>query len=196
MPPLELSGAVLAGGHSRRMGHDKACLPFRGTPLIEHQVTTLRAAGCAEVFISGRADRAYPVPGTRFVADEQIDAGPLAGLATVLAAAQHPWVLVVAVDLPFITPAFLSGLVFKSGGLVGVVPHRAGEGYEPLAALYPRRFAAVARAALHQGERRIQPLIERAERMGQLVRLPLTDEMIPLLSNWNTPEDILASKST
>ena len=102
--PLAISGFVLAGGRSSRMGRDKALLELRGKPLVEHAVLKLRRI-CAEVAIlSNQAvlGRFAPVVG-----DLHPDCGPMSGLEAALAHTSHDWSMVLPVDVPFVPTMML-----------------------------------------------------------------------------------------
>ena len=186
------SGAILAGGRSSRMERDKAFLPIAGQPLIARQAALLRSLGTDDLIISGRPDTDYAIPHARLVHDPIPDAGPLAGLVAVLSAAHHPWVLVLAVDLPHLTPAFLRSLLHSGAGRTGIVP-RTAYGWEPLAALSPRTLLPAAEAALRSGRYSLQPFIDQAEHSGTIRRLLVPSENHALFTNWNSPEDLPAS---
>src|SRR5690606_26639586 len=141
------------------------------------------------LLISGRPGVDYAVPDARMVFDPVADAGPLAGLVAVLTAARHSRVLVLAVDLPRVTAAFLRHLVAYGAGRTGVVP-QGERGWEPLAALYPKTLLREATAALHRGDHSLQTLALRAEQTGLIARMPLAAEEMRLLTNWNRPEDL------
>ena len=113
-----VTGAVLAGGRSRRFGGDKLLAPLEGRSLLEHAVTAV--AGLAdEVLVVGRepwppADTsvaARPNQRIRGVADRVPDGGPAAGLRTALEVAREPIALVVAGDMPRLAPAVLELLL-------------------------------------------------------------------------------------
>lgn len=182
----EFSAAVLAGGRSSRMGHDKAFLPWQGTRLLDHQLDTLRALAPAELLISGRASTDYGVSDARVVVDTTPDLGPLGGLAALLAAARTPRVLVLAIDLPAITPAFLKQLVALDER--GVVP-RLGSAWEPLAAIYPTRLLDEANARLASTDLSLRSFIDAGVRSGALRPYSLSDSERRLFTNLNTPEE-------
>lgn len=102
------TGVVLAGGQSTRMGQDKALLPWRGRPLLEHMATLLVAAGAARVVVSGR------YPAHQGVVDPFPQRGPLGGLHGVAQAVDDGLLLVVPVDMPALTPELLVRLL-RSG---------------------------------------------------------------------------------
>ena len=189
MPSFPFSGAIIAGGRSSRMGRDKAFLPVDGQPLIARQAGLLRSLGTDDLIISGRPDTDYGVPGAHVVHDPVKDAGPLAGLVAVLSATKHPWVLVIAVDLPRLDAAFLNRLRSLGSGHTGVVPH-GPRGYEPLAALYPRALLPEAEAALQRGDHALHTLLEHAEEISLVTRLELELDDLNVLANCNTPSDL------
>jgi len=138
-PIVGVTGVVLAGGASRRMGREKAALPIGGEPLLRRAVGRLRLA-LAEVIVVGSPALAPLVPQTRIVADEWPGRGPLGALATALRATDAPWVLLVACDMPFTQPALIreiARLALTSPG-VEVVTLRGPRGVEPLHAAYSR----------------------------------------------------------
>jgi molybdopterin-guanine dinucleotide biosynthesis protein A len=96
---------VLAGGRSSRMGRDKAMLPWHGRPLLDHMIGLARQAGIDHVYVSG--DR----PGYRSIPDLEPGRGPLGGLASAAAALPDGRLLVLAVDMPRLTPGLLRALM-------------------------------------------------------------------------------------
>ena len=87
----EVSGAVLAGGESRRMGRDKAWLRIAGEPLWRRQVNVLRAAGAEPVWVVRRRGQRGLSGEISHVWDAWENAGPLAGLEAALTAATGRW---------------------------------------------------------------------------------------------------------
>ncbi len=154
------------------MGADKALLrlPSGGPTLIERTVAAARAAGASDVVIVARAGQPLPaIVGVRVVADETPGAGPLAGLATGLAARGHDTVLALACDLPYLSVPLLRWMATAAtaatderDGWDTLVPRLPSdenpEGWEPLHALYTRDCLPAIRAALARGERRMTAL--------------------------------------
>lgn len=170
------------------MGRDKAFLQLGNETLVARQTRLLRELGITDLLLSGRPGVDYGVPDTRIVTDSVADAGPLAGLAGVLATARHAWVLVVAVDLPRLTPEYLEKLIRAGAGRHGAVP-LGDHGFEPLVALYPTTLLTHIERALREKRLGLQPLIQTAVNEGLMVALPITADERPLFTNWNTPDD-------
>jgi molybdenum cofactor guanylyltransferase len=93
---MNLTGFVLAGGKSTRMGRDKALLNWHGQTLLDHMVALLRSV----------ADPVHVV-GRDLLPDRMPDLGPLSGIATGLETSSTDANLFVAVDLPLLTQDFL-----------------------------------------------------------------------------------------
>lgn len=113
-----VTGAVLAGGRSRRFGGDKLAAQLDGRSLLDHAVAAV-AAVADEVLVVGRdawppasaQSPLRPDQRIRAVADRDPDGGPAAGLRTALEVAREPIALVVAGDMPRLAPAVLELLV-------------------------------------------------------------------------------------
>lgn len=103
--PIDISGYVLAGGRSSRMGRDKALIPLAGRPLIEHAVSKLRRI-CADVRILS------PDPALAAFApilpDLHPNCGPIGGIEVALVQTTHDWNAFLPVDMPLLPTALLA----------------------------------------------------------------------------------------
>lgn len=194
MTSVRISGAVLAGGKSTRMGSDKGSLCLNGETLLARQMRLLTEAGCEELLVSvaGSTTARPAVPETaRLLADRFPESGPLAGIERILAEARHDLVLVVAVDLPELSSDFLRTLVARAEVGIGVVPRRGGR-FEPLVAVYPRAARAEAVARLTRRELALQPFVRAGLIAGWLHDYAVTAAEERFFTNWNGPEDFTA----
>ncbi len=151
-----LTIAVQAGGQSRRMGQDKALMPFLGRPLIARVLDRLRPIADELLVTTNRPD-AYRFLSVRLVSDLRPGRGALGGLYTALHAARHPLVAVVACDMPFVSAALIEHArdLLVQGDADLVIP-ASGERLEPLHAVYRRETCLPAvEAALDAGEWRM-----------------------------------------
>ena len=98
-----LSLVIQAGGQSRRMGQDKALLPFLGRPLVSRVIDRL-ASLADEVLVTTNQPEAYAFLGLPLLPDLKPGRGALGGLYTAVASAGSPLVAVVACDMPFVSP--------------------------------------------------------------------------------------------
>jgi molybdenum cofactor guanylyltransferase len=184
-----VSGIILAGGQSRRMGTDKALIEYRGRPLLAHVIDRLHALFEDIVVVANRSD-AYGPLGARVVADYDPPCGPLGGLAAGLAAIQTDLAVAVACDMPFLNLDLLRYLIERAANLDAVVPQIEDQ-LEPLHAVYRRSCLAAIQRHIAHGERRMISFF------GD-VRLAIVPEadwrtIDPdgrSLANLNTPNDL------
>ncbi|WP_422658646.1 molybdenum cofactor guanylyltransferase [Paenibacillus sp. EC2-1] len=112
---IDLTGIVLSGGSSRRMGRDKAMLPVGSVTSIERTALSLRAV-CREVLISISNPKSYEFLGLRTVRDIYIGKGPMAGLHACLNRSETAWNMVVACDMPFVSAETMQALIQIAAG--------------------------------------------------------------------------------
>lgn len=189
MSTPSFSAVVLAAGLSTRMGRDKALLEAGGLPLWARQQAVLAEAGAGEVLLSARPDQIWTARATGFSAvvyDAMPGCGPLVGVTAALERAAHPWVAVLAIDLPALTPGWFTGLLAQCSPGVGVVGRREGW-FEPLAAVYPREFRFLAWEAMVRQEFSLQRLLRDAVAAGLIRVREITAAEAPQFTNWNEP---------
>lgn len=186
----ELSVAIQAGGLSRRMGLDKASLPFCGRPLIQWVIERALIVADEIIVVANQPDK-YQFLDCPIYPDELPGSGPLGGLYTALLHAQSPCVGVLACDMPFASPdllAFQHQLLTDTG--VDVVIPENDQGLEPFHAVYRRETClSLIRNAIQSGEMRVVGWLPEAR-----VHFLKPDEIRPYdpqqwaFHNLNTPE--------
>jgi molybdopterin-guanine dinucleotide biosynthesis protein A len=130
---MQITGIILAGGQSFRMGADKAMLQINGKALLEKAIEICRPV-CDEILIgsnnSKHEDFGFPV-----IPDEIKNCGPMGGIFSCLKKSETNWNFVISVDSAFVTEDFVQFLISETGVFDAVVPiHEKGK--EPLVALY------------------------------------------------------------
>jgi molybdopterin-guanine dinucleotide biosynthesis protein A len=181
------TAVLLAGGRSSRMGAEKAALVLAREPLWRRQVATLQALGPHELLVSGPKNG--PFTEVEVVEDAWPGQGPLGALATVFPRVRSRWVVVLAIDLPLVTAAFLRGLLAETAqARSGLVPWEEDR-FHPLAAVYPAEAGALAQERVEAGELALQPFVRELEQLGLVRRRELTAAESALLRNLNTPAD-------
>jgi molybdopterin-guanine dinucleotide biosynthesis protein A len=191
-----LTLVIQAGGESRRMGRDKALIPFLGQTLIERVLG--RVSHLAdEILVTTNKPQDYAFLGVTLVKDLIPGRGALGGLYTALSAAHQPLVAVVACDMPFVSPQLLA---FERDELLrtgcdAVIP-RTAAGTEPFHAVYDRDACLPAiQAAIQADQWRVDSWYARVK-----VRLLSPDEIHPLdphgraFWNVNTPDELLEAE--
>lgn len=153
----ELTGLVLAGGQSTRMGTDKAMLTVGGERLVDRAVHVLSQC-CREVLIAPGHPRALSVEGATPVADAT-GAGPLAGIVAGLQQARTELLAVVAVDMPQASAGVLQALAAVWEAEAAVVPV-VEERLHPLHAVYAVSWTEQYEAVLAAGERSVRRALQ------------------------------------
>jgi molybdopterin-guanine dinucleotide biosynthesis protein A len=153
MGPAErprVTGFVVAGGESQRIGRDKALLAWGEGTLLDHAVRRLTAC-CNDVRILCGQEARYAECGLPLVLDRVADAGPLGGVLSGLESLDGELGLFLGVDLPGVSVALLRHLVERAPGHDAVVP-RSVKGAEPLCAVYGRTCLPAIRSRVAGGE--------------------------------------------
>lgn len=190
---MHCAAIILAGGRSRRMGQPKAFLEFEGETLLERAVHTVRQLDPVEVFIAGRPDPEFnTVSGTRVLWDREPDLGPLGGIERGLAHCRAPLLLVLAVDLPYMTAGFLRRLLNHGDENTGAVPQLRGH-LEPLAAVYPITCHEAADRLLRKRQLTAQTFANTCLSRQAVRILKVRPAEAPFFQNWNTPADVAAA---
>jgi len=187
-----LTLVIQAGGESRRMGADKALLPFLGQPLILRPLKRL-AALADEVLVTSNHPERYHFLGLTPIPDLIPGLGALSGLYTALSAARFPYVAVVACDMPFANPAIfaLELSLLQKTGADAVIP-RTDAGTEPFHAIYQRETCLPhVQAALEAGKRRVDAWFSHVKirYMEPSEFLPYDPDQLAFM-NINTPEEL------
>ena len=193
-----VSGIILAGGKSRRLGVDKTTLPWppgnpEGRTMLDHTVDKLRLV-CAEVIVVGyRGERPLP-DRARAVSDAFPDSGPLGGLCAGLEAARNEHALALPVDMPFLSIELLERLIEQPRDYDVLAP--VYNLVQTLHAIYSKRCAEVIRRRLADGQRSMIGLLEDPEIDVRYVEQAEVERLDPggrSFANLNTPGDLEAA---
>jgi molybdopterin-guanine dinucleotide biosynthesis protein A len=198
-----VTGAVLCGGVSRRMGADKGKLMLGEETLIARAVRALSPVSSEVVLSCGREPK-YSELGLRLVLDSEPDVGPLAGIAASLDACDSDWLAVLACDLPHVVAAVPRALLARasSEGLDVCTLSSAGQ-VEPLIAVYRRTCLAPIREAMSLGLRRVDSFHTCVGSDGRSLSVGTLDvselsaavRSLDVTMNLNTPEQFAAALS-
>lgn len=183
----DITGVILVGGKSRRMGKDKAFLEFSGEPLFKRVLEIHRESFHRILLVGGRRARfaGYGLP----VLEDIFPGSALGGLYTGLYHAQTEYVFISPCDLPFPNKGVLDHICSLRKGFDAVVPttHR---GFEPLFALYAITCLEPMRRLLESGNYCVYDFYPQVH-----IRYVPGEELAPLdkegksFLNVNTPEE-------
>jgi FdhD protein len=190
-----VTGVILAGGESRRMGSDKSLLPIQGARFIDHVYNRL-AALFDEVLIVTNSPELYNEIPCRKVPDIYYAQGALAGVHSGLSHAKTEQVFVVGCEMPFISSAVVRQICSHASEGDLVIPH-SSSGHEPLHALYSKSCLPAMERILDAGLKRILLFFEQVK----LIELPASeiqwlDPQERSFQNINTPEDYFRLRGT
>jgi molybdenum cofactor guanylyltransferase len=183
----QTEGFILAGGASSRMGTDKSRLTLDGESFIERIAGTLSKV-TSKVILVGQDRQDL---GLESIADIYPKWGALGGVQTALSACRAEWALVVACDLPFVTPELCKRLIVLRESYEAVVPIQQDSKPQPLCALYKvDPCLDHATELIEAGRRRPLDLIERINtRWVKFSELQDLSNAAKFFVNINTPED-------
>jgi molybdopterin-guanine dinucleotide biosynthesis protein A len=197
---VETHGAIiLCGGASKRMGRDKALLPFGLHEVLLQRVVRLlgEVVPCKRIVCVAAADQTLPqlANGVQIVRDTALHQGPLAGLATGMAAIREraDAVYLCGCDAPLLVPALVERLFEQLGDRQIAVP-RINDQLHPLAAVYRADVLSVANSLLDHGERSLRALVEWCDtRFVAAAELRDVDPDLATLVGCNTPDEYQAA---
>mgnify|MGYP001392302733 CR=1 FL=1 len=186
----QVTGAILAGGRSSRMGRNKALLDVAGLPLIERTYRTM-AELFAEVIVVTNTPRDYVFLPCPLVGDVYPNVGSIAGVHSALQHSTNETIFVVPCDMPFLEPRLIRQLCAQNGDWDALVPVSA-RGVEPLHALYRRRCLPQLETRLLSGRKQLLGFLRSVETRYVDVDASLSASAEPLFCNLNTPQDYAA----
>jgi molybdopterin-guanine dinucleotide biosynthesis protein A len=183
-----ISGVILAGGQSQRMGTNKAFLVAGGRPLIAWVMERVRVL-TRDVILVTNDPEPYRILGGHITGDLLPEGGALSGLHAGLTTAAHGWSLVVACDMPLLNLDLLRYMISLTPYQDAVVPRLEGL-EEPLHALYHRRCLRAITHHLLAGDYKMTSFLpEQRVRYLDEAEINRFDPQHLSFTNANTPED-------
>jgi len=186
---MKITGAILAGGYSKRFGENKALIEISSKKLIERIIEVFTSIFNEILIISNSPDE-YKALGFPVIQDVLPVKGPLVGIYSALLASRYKHIFISACDMPFINSNLISYMIEKIANFDIVVPVIDDEKLEPLHAIYSKSCIPHIKNKINLNEKRIISFYE-----NLLVYHLKKDEIIkhdpPQLSfyNINTNED-------
>ncbi len=181
----DVTGVMLAGGQSRRMGRDKAALSVAGQTMADRVLAFLQSLFPRTLIAGDRPDLIRP--GIECFPD-RYPGSSLGGLYNGLSNADSEWIFALPCDMPFPNPTLATALLTRRTAVAAVVP-RSAAGFEPLFALYHKDCLVHLEAMLQQGNFRIYDFFQRIP-VHYLDPAQYIDDWQRSLSNINTQADL------
>lgn len=181
----DITGIILAGGKSSRMGTDKGFLLWKGRPFIQHSILALKPVVSKLIIVSDHTY--YDRLSYKRVRDIYPDAGPLSGLYSGLKASETKFNLVLSCDVPLINSSVIEKLVANYHNDVAAVVCAADDKIMPLVALYHKNCYQVCKELLENGERRMMRLLSELPSVDYIL---LDEDETKNVRNINSPADL------
>jgi len=190
---LDVSGVVLAGGQSRRLGRDKALEPLGGQPLIRRVIQRVAEVSREIIVVVADQKMGDTLPletSSRLTLDLYPGKGSLGGIYSGITAAAADWSFVVACDMPFLNPALLSYMLSLRGSADAVVPLVEGR-LEPTHGLYSKACLPYIEERLIAKDLKISRFLDQV-RVNYLreAEISMIDPQHLSFFNVNTAEDL------
>lgn len=186
----EITGIILAGGKSSRMGKDKGLCAFKGKPLVSYAIDTL-APLCGNLMISANffpeKYEEYNIP---VVEDEVKGIGPIGGILSCLKKSPTRHNLVLSCDTPFVSTDFFIYLLKNIENYQVVAPSHETFLIEPLSAYYNTNVIADMEAVVSEKNFKLLNFFTKI-RFKALPYSPNLPFYAPYsFINLNTPDDL------
>jgi molybdopterin-guanine dinucleotide biosynthesis protein A len=192
----EVTGVLLAGGKSRRMGEDKRHLVVGEQTLLERGLAVLQSVFC-EVLVVIAQDSPPLSIDARVVRDLVPDCGSLGGLYTGLTQATTPYIFVVACDMPFLNQTAIAQFTSRRGA-ADIVMARLADRLHPMHALYSKRCVPALEEMIRERQFKIQEVVSHSSLRVHYVTeadLLTIDPSGHSFYNVNTMADLEAARS-
>jgi len=179
-----ITGIILSGGKSSRMGKDKGFLTFNGKSFIQHSIDALKPVVTEIIIVSD--NKKYDVFGLKRIEDAIENAGPLAGIYSGLKYSNTDYNLVLSCDIPLINTTILQKLVDAVDDDSEIIQIESQGKTMPLIALYKKQCEHTFLKLLTDGERRLQFAVNQC----QVKHVILNENESEFVQNINTPEQL------
>ncbi|HEC42598.1 MAG TPA: molybdenum cofactor guanylyltransferase [Bacteroides sp.] len=183
----KITGIILAGGNSSRMGTDKAFIQFKCKKLIEYSISLMQDI-CDEVIISANSPQ-YETFGLRVIPDNYPPIGPLGGLEASLTYSKTKHNLVIPADTPFLTLNVYYEILKNLNGQSAIVPLNLDNKPEPLTAYYSKEILPLIWSQIGNSNYKIQDLLNEAS--AEFIKFPTNDVFL----NLNTKADLVSNSN-
>lgn len=193
---IEVTGILLAGGKSRRMGEDKRHLVVGEQTLLERGLAVLRST-FQDVLVVIAQDSPPLGVDARVVRDLVPDCGSLGGLYSGLMQATTPWVFVVACDMPFLNQAVIAQFTSRRA-TTDIVMAKLDARLHPMHALYGKQCLPVLEQMVLVRQLKIQEMVSQS---SLRVRYVSEADLLTIDPSWrsfynvNTLADLESARS-
>jgi molybdopterin-guanine dinucleotide biosynthesis protein A len=184
-----ITGIILAGGKSSRMGTDKGFLLLNKEPFVKYSIDALEPLVFEIIIVSD--NEAYDVFGVKRVDDIMKDAGPIAGIYSGLVASKNEYNIILSCDIPLVNSNLLKKLVLAIDDTSEIIQVESNGKSMPLIAMYKKSCMNIFKEVFDTGERRLRMAIKACN--SKNIGLETKEEV--LTTNVNTKDQFKTVKN-
>lgn len=179
-----ITGIILAGGKSSRMGTDKGTLRLNNITFTQHIINNL--APIVDEIIIVSDNKIYDQFGVKRVQDNVKDYGPIAAVYTGLKASKTDYSLIISCDSPKVDIDVFKPLLENRNNKYDIVQYICNTRTTPLTALYNKKCLPIFKLALKNKIQKLRFVVKQLEHKT----IPAPDNLKCKLINLNTPKDL------
>ena len=192
-PSFIFSIAILAGGQSKRMGQNKALLKLNNTSILQRVIKTVKNLS-NNIFLVTNTPQIYAKFQLPMVPDAITNKAALGGIYTAILHAKHPWVLVLACDMPFLNPnviTFLANQCYQTDIVIPLVHNHP----ETLHAFYKKSCLPAIKKRLLTNQLKVIGFFDdvQVKTISKTTLQKITSDF-SFLTNINTPQEFAVAK--
>ena len=187
MNPNKVTGFVLAGGKSSRMGEDKSLMKLNGKTMVEYSIEVLKML-CSQVIVSSN-QLAFDFTGCQVWPDEGNAQAPIVGIYSCLKRSNTEYNVILSCDMPLIRSELINFLLKCSGDYDITVPMHENGIIEPLCGIYKKSAISQLERSITDGNLSLKECIHRTRHHLVNVEELLASPYRNQFKNINTPDD-------
>lgn len=187
-----MTGIILAGGKSSRMGQDKGLLLYEGMPLIQYAIDAIKPV--AETVLIVTSNDEYTQFGYPLIADVYKERGPLSGIYSGLISSKSENNIVLGCDMPNLTTELLKYLVSQVKDEAVLIPSFKGK-TEQLAGFYSKKCLSIFKQEIEKNNLKVKSAISLLPHRFLEIEEQFNFYKPELFTNFNSPRDLHSNKN-
>lgn len=188
----QLTGIILSGGKSSRMGQDKGFCELNKKPLITYSIDVLSPI-CNQILIGANSDN-YAKLGYPVIKDEITNIGPIGGIYSCLKSSKTNDNIILSCDMPLVTAELIAYILSERDDYEVIIPVFKGF-QEPLCAYYNKSITPGLLEAINANKYKIQDVIKGLKTKFITIEKSLPFYQENLFANMNSEQDLLRIES-
>jgi len=185
----DITGIILSGGKSLRMGQNKAFIQIGGKPII-HRIHSLFQKLFKEVIIVTNQKELFSNLNAKIYEDLIPNRGAIIGLYTGLHFSSYFYSFCVACDMPFLNEKLIHYLISQIDGEDVILP-KTNDGFQPLHAIYSKNCQKAIKKILNEGKNKILDFYPYVKvKIIEESKFKNLDPELKSFININTPEEL------